>query len=508
MCGIVGYISLDEAKYIKEKEHFMHYALMLDTLRGMDSTGLIEVAEPFKVGTKHSILPGDQFVHTHRYTKNNGPAWCKVGHNRAATKGSVSLANAHPFNFGDVTLVHNGTLAQGGRSIGTFNPKLEVDSMQIALALSKSPPEDAAKVLGTIDGSFALVWADERDNSINMARNMDRPIHFTYNSAKDIMWFMSDGHHLQSINKSLSRYQAGGNTIYQMDKHKVLKFTQETLVPEVTTFVPFVRAVVTTTRGVPSTTSGSTASGGLASALKKAAKRWLTNTEQARTPGVIPSSPAGNTTPKQASKPGLKEADLRVVVNGKERKLVRSHVAELEREYDLRPTDLVEFMPIVKYKQTNGGYTVIGDVVHGEWGDSEWDAVIYDVGEVEAEMSWHESWTVHPVGLSRPHATPSSDTEMTVPSVLCTLVDTNYKNVTRVTHNEEAESPILIPVGSRYVEAKLLDKMMEEGCVQCGANITLEDSAACIIVNDGRDLLCAGCQMELNPASNEHRMVN
>jgi glucosamine--fructose-6-phosphate aminotransferase (isomerizing) len=140
MCGLVGFISKNDLLHLKVKKHFMKYALAIDTLRGEDSTGIMRLNEKGKVETKHSILPGIQYVSTNSFDKYKVDAWASFGHNRAATRGSVSRENAHPFTFGDVTLMHNGTLYGGGRSLDTYDSNLDVDSMQIALALSKSPP--------------------------------------------------------------------------------------------------------------------------------------------------------------------------------------------------------------------------------------------------------------------------------------------------------------------------------------------------------------------------------
>ena len=494
MCGIVGFISLKDDLYVPEKAHFMHFALTLDTLRGFDSTGIISVEEGFNVRTQHSLMAGDRFVHSKHYKRNNVKAWAKVGHNRAATKGSVKLQNAHPFTFGPITLVHNGTLTNQGESIKTYDKRLEVDSMQIALALSKAEPGEADDTLEHIDGSFALVWTDTRDKSINMTRNSDRPIHFCYNPAKEIMWFMSDGMHLKSINKSLFRRQAEGGVVYQMDKYKILKFKKGSLVPEVTTFVPFVRPVNTTHYGKPSNKGGSHKG---KSALERAVDKW--------TPG------SGSETKARSAGTGLKPMDMRITVNGKYRKLLLKHLLELRREYELKPQDLLEFVPVVRYKQVNGRYTVFGDIIHRAWGDGEWDAILYNVKPAMANAYMDRSWMVNPVGLSRPHTQPQGREQVTVPSVLCDLINCDWE------HHKPSEdpcdpkvpedSPILVLVGDQEIEAGRLDRMLERGCISCGAAMNMDDTSSCVIVNDGQDLLCAGCLLDMNPTSNEYDLA-
>jgi len=485
MCGIVGYISTRDEKYIEEKRHFMHFALTLDTLRGFDSTGIINVDQRFRVTTQRSLMAGDRFVHSKHYKKDYQDAWCKIGHNRAATIGNIKLKNTHPFNFGPITLVHNGTLAHKGASLPTFDHTLTVDSMQIALALSQGEPNEAAKILETIDGSFAIVWTDQRNESVNMARNSDRPIHYAWNRTKDIMWFMSDGLHLKTINKSLWKTPCEGHTVFQMDKYKILTFRKGTVVPVVTAFRPFVR----TQRN----TSGPIKTGGSPTALQRATDKW---SETIKGQGAGASG--------TGVRSGLRAIDMRIQVSGKSRRLLVTHLSELHREFDLKPTRYLEFSPVIKYVQKNGRYTVLGDIVHDEWGDSEWDAVIYDVKPALANAYDGQNWTINPVGLSRPHVIPDKVEQATVPSVLCKLVNCDWEQFKPMEGPPDPKvetdntSPILVLVGDMEIEVARLDKLLDSGCVSCTAAMTMDDTGSALIVNDGRDLLCGGCLATLN----------
>jgi len=470
MCGIVGFISTEDDIYAGEKQHFMHFALSLDSLRGRDSTGIISVSNAFDVRAQHSLMSGDKFVHSAHYRRGLVKSWAKVGHNRAATRGSIKLRNAHPFTFGDVTLVHNGTLTARGNDMETYDSALEVDSMQISLALSLSPPEDAKKVLSGIAGSFAIVWTDKRDNSVNMARNSDRPIHFTYNKRKDIMWYMSDGLHLKTINKSFGTNPAGGDVVYNMDRMKILKYSKGSIVPEVTTFDPFVR------KYLPHHSTRNTQSN--KSALYRAVEKW---------------QPSGRETKKQGCGTTTRVADIRIMVNTTKRRLLTHHVQELEKEYELTPTDQLEFIPVVRYEQDNGKYTVLGDIVHREWGDAEFDAILYDVEEVQSSAYFKDSWTVIPVGLSRPHAEAEKKGMATIPSVLCQIHEFCYEEA-----EEDPKAPNHISVGSRWVEEKELQRLCDAGCISCGEQVRMDDTPDAAIVNDGRDILCEHCIFTLN----------
>jgi len=497
MCGIVGFISKEDSLFQQEKQHFMHFALTLDTLRGFDSTGIISVRKRFEVRAQHSLMAGDRYVHSSHYKKAWQDSWAKIGHNRAATRGSTTLPHCHPFTFGPVCLVHNGTLAHNGSSLDTYDSKLKVDSMQIALALSKAEPGDFKKVLEQVEGSFALVWTDTRDESVNMCRNSDRPIHFTYNPAKNIIWFMSDGLHLKTVNKSLFKSAAEGGSIFSMDKMKVLKYRKGSLVPEVTAFAPFVRPVtpivslkdkLTARQKRQRNGSGKDKR----SALERAVDRW------GRAVGSRTSNPIDGT--------GLRITDMKTEVNGKTRKLLLKHLTELNREFDLKPNRNIAFRPVVKYQQVNGRYTILGDIEHPDWEDGgEWDAIIYNMRPAMANAYFKSKWMVNPVGLSRPHTLPHA-TNNSVPSVICDLVNCDWeKHKHEGLHEAQDEgkelSPILVIVGDREIEAGRLDKILADGCAGCAMNMSMDSIGDALIVNDGRDILCKDCVRDLSGAN-------
>lgn len=171
MCGIVGVISATVLTQTQQ-EHFSKL-LIMDQVRGFDSCGVI--ADRFK-GTDFikSVYDPATFLADKKTQSVIGGARGLVGHNRAATRGSIRVQNAHPFNHGAVTLVHNGTLTYPQLPHAS---QFEVDSESIAYNLSLVGPEGAAGVLEQISGAYALVWRDDRDGSWNLARNDDRFLH-------------------------------------------------------------------------------------------------------------------------------------------------------------------------------------------------------------------------------------------------------------------------------------------------------------------------------------------
>ena len=110
MCGIVGYMVTSKDKYENARRGFLKYALVLDTLRGRDSTGVISITDDFKVERIRTLKSGFAFAPSKFFEDNVPNGWCMIGHNRAATVGQVTLKNAHPFKYGNISLVHNGAL--------------------------------------------------------------------------------------------------------------------------------------------------------------------------------------------------------------------------------------------------------------------------------------------------------------------------------------------------------------------------------------------------------------
>jgi hypothetical protein len=157
----------------------------MDQVRGKDSVGIIS-QQYNGVQFEKSVIDPVSFLEHRRVTPLLSGAKALVGHNRAATRGGVSANNAHPFQHGSITLVHNGTL----RSNAVTTPYFTVDSESICYALSLA--DDPITVLESLEGAYALIWFDSRDNSWNIARNDERPLVFMSNTAGDTMWLSSE----------------------------------------------------------------------------------------------------------------------------------------------------------------------------------------------------------------------------------------------------------------------------------------------------------------------------
>ena len=113
MCGIVGIINTGNKKDINADDWF-NYAMALNSLRGVDGSGII-VAKDEKTEWINSIETGAgiirDLVAADKTAIRTAPV--VIGHCRAATAGTVTKENTHPFAIGNIVGVQNGTLDHG-----------------------------------------------------------------------------------------------------------------------------------------------------------------------------------------------------------------------------------------------------------------------------------------------------------------------------------------------------------------------------------------------------------
>src|SRR5690606_21890089 len=126
--------------------------LLLNYFRGEDSTGVVRIEEK-QIRTTKSLLASPEFLFTDKAQESTMEDGHKdesfdkplgfIGHCRAATKGSVSVANAHPFAFENVVGVHNGTLKSSFKNSTLY----DTDSEAIYKGLNDIEPSDLSEYI-------------------------------------------------------------------------------------------------------------------------------------------------------------------------------------------------------------------------------------------------------------------------------------------------------------------------------------------------------------------------
>lgn len=178
MCGLVSIVTKLQNGFSKDQVDAFNDLLFLDSLRGMDSTGAILIENNGHMQWNKEAIASPLFCrkkeHQDMLTQAFHTGRALVGHNRAATRGVVNDANAHPFTVDDrITLVHNGTLYGDHRKLAD----VDVDSHAIAHVIHEKG-DDVEAALQELSGAFALIWHDYKANTLNFVRNAARPLHW------------------------------------------------------------------------------------------------------------------------------------------------------------------------------------------------------------------------------------------------------------------------------------------------------------------------------------------
>jgi len=190
LCGLLGVINREQYKLSSDKLiKYFNQALFADTLRGKHGTGLMAINVKGDVTTYKKAMSAPDFLDL-KYTSSIIDLDSNVflsGHNRFATQGAHTDENSHPFKHGPITMFHNGTL-DSVIDLPDGN-KFTVDSDAIAYSLSK---DGVKTTLENLDGAFALVWYDSESESINFARNKERPLWFGHLDKSNSLVYASE----------------------------------------------------------------------------------------------------------------------------------------------------------------------------------------------------------------------------------------------------------------------------------------------------------------------------
>lgn len=178
MCGIAGVYSTQFQ--LPESELFQRL-LLLNAFRGMDSTGVIKIRnKPKFTSTKiKAVMPSPAFIFTERgsnFLKEKDNILGFIGHTRAATKGDVTIKNAHPFEFENVVGVHNGTIQYKFKGSEDY----ETDSEALYKLINDIGIKEALDEVAYSSAAYALVYIDKKEGTINFIKNSKRPLCFTY----------------------------------------------------------------------------------------------------------------------------------------------------------------------------------------------------------------------------------------------------------------------------------------------------------------------------------------
>lgn len=198
MCGIVGVagpLGHEHMKMFKD-------LLLMDVVRGEDSTGVLQVDEG-RSSYDIARCSGHPCNLWDKVTKDSLFNWdglvayksrILLGHNRYTTSGNSWVEDPHPFDFENVCGVHNGTLTS---TYDLHNEKeYDIDSEALYSEINHNGIESAWEKLW---GAAALVFWDKRDDTINLIRNSERSLYLLHDEEKGILYWASEAWMLNGV---------------------------------------------------------------------------------------------------------------------------------------------------------------------------------------------------------------------------------------------------------------------------------------------------------------------
>lgn len=210
MCGLTGAYS--PSPLTENELDTVGRLVILSHFRGSDSTGFMSIWEG-KGGTKDQKHP-PKFMHwkglahpcdfvLSSWEVMKEKAFKKLNpnvlafHTRYATKGDVSIPNAHPFDFPSVLGMHNGTVSMGLK----FEKECQTDSEAIYKEIDSIGIDEFIK-REPVYGAMALVFYDKKKKTLNFWRNSQRPLHFI--AQNRVLYWASEARDLVNATNILS----------------------------------------------------------------------------------------------------------------------------------------------------------------------------------------------------------------------------------------------------------------------------------------------------------------
>jgi len=215
ICGIAGNIQHVDRDIFKE-------LLIICQLRGKDATGAFSVGVDNSVGMAKTVGTPDRLFDLKSFDKevDRYNAKVLVGHCRAKTMGDNTHRNAHPFQHGAITGVHNGTL-QSWRT-GKNTTGFQVDSDWLYSHIWEVGVEEA---ISSVSGAWALVYWNASNNTLNFLKNDERPLFFAWSEDRQVMYWASEAWMLNVVSRKKKLYKLeNGGTVQALADNELWSF--------------------------------------------------------------------------------------------------------------------------------------------------------------------------------------------------------------------------------------------------------------------------------------------
>ena len=243
MCGIFGILS-EKSNLTYAQEKFILDAIIAGQLRGEDGTGLLCINDSGEADIYKRSIPGSDFLYSRvGASAKRGLANAKavIGHNRKTTTGGNGHAACHPFSYGNLMGVHNGTFPHAVlERLKDKDTKVRVDSAKFYSSLAKA--DDSIDVLKLLHaGSYALSWYDATQKELRFARNKDRPL-WVANGRDGLYWASEPGmlfwlmtRHALAVEES-ELHQLDTDTLYKISLEDISSIDKDKYTPKAPTY--------------------------------------------------------------------------------------------------------------------------------------------------------------------------------------------------------------------------------------------------------------------------------
>lgn len=197
-CGIVGFSGV--GNFNKNNLAFLLYWNSIER-NSVDSTGYFTPNS----GIVKNNIRAEFFLPCPDYRTKLQDDNLFIGHVRAKTIGVNTPENAHPFNFDNITGVHNGTLRNYISLAGKYGldwvNKYPVDSQILLKCIQRDfKYNDTNKfaVLNKYEGAAALLFHDREEDVLYACHDKERPLNYGYLNGTD-MYISSESLALRAI---------------------------------------------------------------------------------------------------------------------------------------------------------------------------------------------------------------------------------------------------------------------------------------------------------------------
>lgn len=185
MCGIAAIFN-GESTEMTKLPSLIHDLLIMTQLRGMDSTGIVNLSSKYELNVYKKTVNANDFMEMRQarmLVEQSKASFGTIIHCRKATIGGKTQEAAHPFivqaedGTDSLAMVHNGTLT---------NHTLR-DHVSDSHWLSDQIMQKREKALEDLRGAASLIWTNTKTFEHCFYTNGERPLFYGFIKGKNAM---------------------------------------------------------------------------------------------------------------------------------------------------------------------------------------------------------------------------------------------------------------------------------------------------------------------------------